>query len=338
MGATFGLAKNGQKVLDELSPGLFQHMNDIGLQGPEHSAMVFIWWEMRDAFLKFVRERENIELICGEEFSTIQDKDDGIIVSFQSDLELVGDFLVGADGANSSVRSKVLGLPPNIVSDTTVYRGTVDVPKTASPELLECLNTGMVPFFSEKGESLYFVLFNFHKRYPGRLAWILVTKLDVHGDPSITPHTIIENTIENERDMNLLKEIFALSSKDHFKPFQKSSITDLSEPILEKFGGRWGGRGRITLIGDAAHAMKATDGYGGSMALEDSIVLSRILKESAKKNNTSIPDLLEQYESERLPRVKRVYDNQLERFQTRMQGRKLGPQSREFLEWLFAGI
>ena len=43
-GATFGLAKNGQKVLDELSPGLFQHMNDIGLQGPEHSACEE--WEM----------------------------------------------------------------------------------------------------------------------------------------------------------------------------------------------------------------------------------------------------------------------------------------------------
>jgi hypothetical protein len=40
----------------------------------------------------------------------------------------------------------------------------------------------------------------------------------------------------------------------------------------------WGGRGRVTLIGDAAHAMRAASGQGSSMAFEDVCVLTRAIQ------------------------------------------------------------
>ena len=42
-----------------------------------------------------------------------------------------------------------------------------------------------------------------------------------------------------------------------------------------------GGKGRITLIGDAAHVIHPTDGQGGSIAFEDAAVHSRLLKIAA---------------------------------------------------------
>eukprot|EP00978_Attheya_sp_CCMP212_P049582 scaffold685575_cov51-Attheya_sp.AAC.1 len=335
-GSTFGMAKNGQKTLDELRPGLLNYMEDIGLPGGPGGTLVFVWWEMRNAFLHHVRQTENIELFCGEEFTDIEESDEaGVTVKFKSGLELKGDFLVGADGVHSEVR-KVLDLPPVLVSDTTIYRGSVQVPEAASPELRGLLQKGIVPFFTGDGKEIYFVSFNFNERYPGRLTWFLATRLDVDKDSSLTPFTISRDNVKDESELRLLHDILSLSEEDHLKPYPKSSIVDLSEDALSTFvGGGWGGRGRITLIGDAAHGMRPTDAYGGSMALEDAVVLSRILKDGKE----SLPVLLRRFESERLPRVKRVYDNQYERYDTRMRkGTRLDPQPQEFMDWLLAGV
>jgi 2-polyprenyl-6-methoxyphenol hydroxylase-like FAD-dependent oxidoreductase len=336
-GATFGMAANGQKTLDELRPGLRKYMEDIGLIGGPGGALVMVWWEMRDAFLHHARKTKNIEVLCGEEFTDIVQSDDAdeVTVTFKSGLELKGHLLVGCDGVNSKVR-EVLNLPPQLVSDTTNFRGSLQVPETASPELRGLLEKGMVPFFAGEGREMYFVLFNFHKRHPGRLAWILATKQDIPSDGSVTPFTIIRDNVQNEGELKLLQEIFSLSEEDHLNPYPKSSIVDLSEDALSTLDGGWGGKGRITLVGDAAHGMRPTDGYGGSMALEDAVVLMRMLRDG---KDDSVPALLRRFESERLPRVKRVYDNQYERYDIRMrEGRSPGPQPQEFMDWLLAGV
>jgi 2-polyprenyl-6-methoxyphenol hydroxylase-like FAD-dependent oxidoreductase len=333
-GATFGMATNGQKTLDELSPGLRSYLEEIGLSGAAGGSLVFVWWEMRDAFLHHVRQRKNVEVYCGEEFTDIQQSENGVVVKFKSGLELKGDFLVGADGVHSQVR-KALDLPPLLVSETTNFRGTLQVPETASPGLRALLEKGMVPLAVGQGKTIYFVLFNFHTRHPGRLAWVLATQLDVHNGKNITPFDIAREHVKDEDQLRLLEEIFTLSDEEHLKAYPKSSIVDLSDNILASFGTGWGGKGLITLVGDAAHGMRPTDGFGGSMALEDAVVLSRILED--RKDPLSV--LLRRFESERLPRVKKVYDNQFERYEARMRdGRSLGPLSQDFLDWLLAGV
>ena len=84
--------------------------------------------------------------------------------------------------------------------------------------------------------------------------------------------------------------------------------------------------------------MRPTDGYGGSMAMEDAVVLTRILSDCAK-SGVSVEEMLEQFERERLPRVKKVYDNQESRYNRRMKdGKRPGSQSEEFLNWLLSGV
>jgi 2-polyprenyl-6-methoxyphenol hydroxylase-like FAD-dependent oxidoreductase len=60
---------------------------------------------------------------------------------------------------------------------------------------------------------------------------------------------------------------------------------------------RWG-VGRVTLIGDAAHAMTNALGQGANQAIEDAVVLARCLAEGADPV-TGLRD----YEAQRIPRT-----------------------------------
>jgi FAD-dependent urate hydroxylase len=56
-------------------------------------------------------------------------------------------------------------------------------------------------------------------------------------------------------------------------------------------------RGRVTLLGDAAHSMSPDLGQGGCQALEDAWVLTHFLTSTSR----SVPDALARYQAERMP-------------------------------------
>ncbi len=66
-------------------------------------------------------------------------------------------------------------------------------------------------------------------------------------------------------------------------------------------------RGRVVLIGDAAHSLTPQMTSGGGLALEDSVVLSRLIG-----TGRPIPDVLDEFSAARYPRVKQVYDASLQ--------------------------
>ncbi|MDX3895080.1 FAD-dependent oxidoreductase [Pusillimonas sp.] len=63
-------------------------------------------------------------------------------------------------------------------------------------------------------------------------------------------------------------------------------------------------RGRALLIGDAAHASTPFMGQGGAMAIEDAVVLGRMLDE----NTPDVPELLRRFGQRRHPMCKFVQD------------------------------
>ncbi|WP_018812889.1 FAD-dependent monooxygenase [Salinispora pacifica] len=76
--------------------------------------------------------------------------------------------------------------------------------------------------------------------------------------------------------------------------------------------GRWR-RGRVLLVGDAAHATAPTLSQGAAMALEDAVVLA----ESLQKSTGDIDAALTAYESRRRPRTRWVRDRTRDRNRTR---------------------
>lgn len=359
-GATFGLAVNGQKCLAELDTELYEHVRDLALIDPSSigNSWLFLWSDLRDALVDAVRRRNcqggNIRFCMGRECvgaeEIIQDhgKNGGghngmsVMARFRNGLPLRADFLVGADGVNSRIR-QALQLPALIASNTTNFRGNLHVPSVgASPDLEALLeNPKIVPLRVELGKNLYFLVFNFHRRHPRRLAWILASNSETDGP--ITAQQVLRSHVTEPETLRLLEEIVNLSDSSSWKPYPRSSIVDFSDNAQAQLEGEgrslWGGRGSITVVGDAAHAMRPIDGFGGSLGLEDAVVMARTMTSRPLSSKQDISDLLRQFEQERLPRVKRVYDNQYERYEMRMtQGQQPGSNPREFVEWLEAGV
>ena len=75
--------------------------------------------------------------------------------------------------------------------------------------------------------------------------------------------------------------------------------------------GRWS-RGRVVLIGDAAHATAPTLSQGAAMAIEDAVVLVQALHRPG-----TVREALATYESRRRPRTKWVLDRTRDRNRTR---------------------
>jgi FAD-dependent urate hydroxylase len=329
-GSTFSIRKNGRKALAEIDLSLWDDLEQAGVILPSEGLMI-PWWEMRDAVLRKVQQTENIILRAGENLLHIDDGgSEGVHASFESGLELSADFLVGADGVHSFVRNW-LGLPLAIETGSTVFRGSLTVTDESSKELKALLDQGLAPMGSREFEGMYFLVFNFHSKHPGRLSWTFSTTKQL--DESASPMLLLRQAVTDESDLRLMEEIFALTPSAQLKPYLPTSVVDFSDDALATLGGRWGGRGQVTLTGDAAHACRPTDGQGGNQAFEDAVVLCRMLKD-----DIPISETLRKFEETRLPRVKRIHDDQRIRYENRMRGVPVGPQPLAMQQWIEEGV
>lgn len=131
-------------------------------------------------------------------------------------------------------------------------------------------------------------------------------------------------------------------------------LLDLNGNITTSSG--WGGKCRVTLLGDAAHALRPTNGQGASMALEDVVVLCRTLKKHQKKLQqqstnkqggdtllhcpTTVQAVIADFESQRLGRVRRVWKCEMEAGKEVYKGNAaaLVSSSDSYNHWLYKGV
>jgi 2-polyprenyl-6-methoxyphenol hydroxylase-like FAD-dependent oxidoreductase len=83
-------------------------------------------------------------------------------------------------------------------------------------------------------------------------------------------------------------------------------------------------RGRVALIGDAAHAMSSSQARGMTAALEDAISLAGHLADRSEESGRAVADALAAYDAERLPVVHR-YQERSRRVSART-GRRRPPE------------
>jgi 2-polyprenyl-6-methoxyphenol hydroxylase-like FAD-dependent oxidoreductase len=362
-GATFGLARNGQIALNEICPQVLEKVQTIGLPMGFTTSYMLPWWEVRDALLMAARQDDRIEIHLGMQIQDVVEDDNHVRVSFSNSNRILrGSILVGADGVHSYIRTLVLGLPPAVSTGASVWRGSVDA--SAVPSLHSLLtdieNAKMVMF----GSKLILILFNFHKTSPGTIAWTVSSMAPSIIQGVTTPLDLIEEYRQEESsnnggdgtsrqsDIDTAVAVFNASPLSALTTSSQLSVVDLVQQTS------WGGKGRITLIGDAAHAIRATDGQGGSMAFEDAAVLSRLLKESAAAPRAATTDdgvtngsmgtdetctddaavlALREFESRRFSRVKCISQDQSRRAQARHRNEYIPPWSDAYRDWVFAG-
>ena len=353
-GATFGLAPNGQKALEEISPVVLKQLKEIGVSMPQTSGYMLPWWSVRDALLEQVRSMsDRITLHMGIEIESVEETSNGLFVTVQNNdaLKFHADVLVGADGVHSYVRSSVLNLPAAVPTNAFVWRGSVD--SNASDKLKITFQESGFASILKFGKAILLAVFNFHPKVQGGLAWVCSISGNDLSDSSpkikggeTTPMDMIHdymNSIEYSDDKMLQDyEKAKLLLENTRDPTELTWSTEMAVTNLEEDGVGWGGRGRITLIGDAAHSIRPASGLGGSLAFEDAALLGRAILDANRENGDrkdNIVERLRSFEAQRLPRCQSISRDQTIRSQLAY---KIGyaavpPMDPEYRKWIFDG-
>ena len=215
--------------------------------------------DIHRSILEEVEQARNVEFCTSSRIDHIEIGEDAVRVTDHNGRMYAGAALVGADGVKSAVRAHLVG-DAHRVSGHVVYRGVVA--REAMPEDLRWNaaaiwvgpNCHLVHYPLRGGEQ-YNLVVTFHSREPEEWGVREGSQQEVLSYfDGIGP-----------RPRQLL---------DKPTSWKRWATAD-REPVE-----RWG-KGRATLLGDAAHPMLQYLAQGAAMALEDAVTLREALRACA---------------------------------------------------------
>ncbi|HWV21472.1 MAG TPA: FAD-dependent monooxygenase [Devosia sp.] len=206
------------------------------------------------AILLSAARAAGVELHFGAGVSGIEEQGGGVAVRLADGATHEFDYLIGADGLRSSVRQLVMPeLAPPAYNGLLGGGGIVDVPGVPAT------NGQMIMTFGRQASLGYI------KEGDGPVYWFNSFP-SPEGRAEFADQGQLSDfvTARHESDPEMNRRIIAAAAPGIGRFYPDFDIPDLS----------FWSRGRVVLIGDAAHAVTPHSGQGGSMALEDAIVLA----------------------------------------------------------------
>lgn len=236
-----------------------------------------------EALHDLVRETSNIEVRLGQIVTDIRSDADKAVLTLASGTQVEGDAVIGADGLHSVVRNQLHGSETPRFTGNIAWRTTVPVSALGedAPDTVACVWVGPgrhAVTYRLRGGSL--------------VNFVGVVETDNSGAESWNNRG---SKAEAQADFDgwhpTITRILDVASEDSF--FRWSLFDRAPLPV-------WS-RGRVTLLGDAAHPMLPFFAQGAAMATEDAWGLAECLKQA-----NSVPEAFQTYEAIRLPRTRRV--------------------------------
>ena len=287
IGAGIALASNAMKVFSKLdladqimacgvplASGAIKTWNgkDIIREVEEAHQFISVCVHRADLLRVLVQSLGEDNLVLGHKLVGFEQSENGVVTRFANGEQVQGDLLVGADGLHSAVRASIHGEEKPRYSGYTAWRGVAHFEAKAaiSESWGPGRRFGMMPIGG------------------GRVYWF-ATKNVPEGQP------------ESPEDRK--QELLDLFNRWH-PPIPNLIKATEPDVILRhdlydrKPLKRYWGEGRVTLLGDAAHAATPNLGQGACQAIEDAYVLARYLRGAAE-----IADALHRYEAKRIPRT-----------------------------------
>ncbi|TRW45378.1 FAD-dependent monooxygenase [Georgenia yuyongxinii] len=236
--------------------------------------------DLLNALLEAAQAEENITLHTDHKVTDIEDTSDGVVVRTADGDEYTGQLLLGADGLHSVVRKEIADDEP-VPSGYVAYRGAVPVEDVDR-------RMGMEDVVVWMGPGLHLV------QYPVR-AGKLYNQVAVFRS---------QEFLDGKEDWGTPEEL-------------DRTYADMCEPVrvaipsLHRIN-RWPmadrnplptwTKGRISLLGDAAHAMLQYLAQGAGQSLLDGAALARALPTlgNGQWDGDALAGALRQYESERV--------------------------------------
>ena len=219
--------------------------------------------------------RENIHL--GKKMVSFSEQDDQVITRFADGSEVLADLLVGADGTHSLTRAYVLGEQvERRYAGYVNWNGLVDISEefAAADQWTTFVGEGKRVSLMPVSDNRFYFFFD----------------------------VPLAAGLENDRTQ--YKALFKEYFKGWCEPVQKLidavdakktnrvEIHDI-EPFADFY------KGRVVIVGDAAHSTTPDIGQGGCQAMEDAIYLAR----SLQINTLGLQDSLRRYQNKRNERA-----------------------------------
>jgi salicylate hydroxylase len=222
-------------------------------------------------------------LHLGHRCTSLVDHGDRVEAEFENGRRVSVDALVGADGIHSAVRRVVFGPETPRFTGCVAYRGLIPADRLAH---LDLDVTGQVWM----GPGRHFVHYFVQRK---RLVnFVAIIEQDTWARESWTDRGNVAD---------------ALAAFEGWHPQVRDILRAVDETFIwalfdRKPMSRWS-VGRVTLLGDACHAMLPFMAQGAAQAIEDGATLAACLSNTARRH---IPKALNRYERLRLPRATRV--------------------------------
>lgn len=242
--------------------------------------------DMHALLLQAVQQQGNTDIHLGQGLVSLVLEGDGVKAQTQDGLELTGEALIGADGLWSRVRQLLLDDGPPRVTGHLALRSMV-----AQKDLPEALRSQQVTIWL--GERLHLV------QYPVRggdwVNFVGIVQGQIEGNLNDWDHAT------NARDLRRALAGSCRELQDLVGAIAQWRLWALCDrpPIR---GAHEHARGRVALLGDAAHPMRPYLAQGAGMAIEDAACLQKALDAS----ESPMAQRLQTYAEQRWQRNARV--------------------------------
>ncbi|CAF1480031.1 unnamed protein product [Adineta ricciae] len=262
--------------------------------------------ELRDALYQ-VCVREGIEVVWDARVKSFEEIDNKVHVHFvdetKHEMETV-DLLIGADGAHSPIRKQLTGDEAQAVGFNSIVGLIKKVPDGSNDDLFEheyVRNSGVL--VSGRNVSCWYA----HHVLHDEVYWSLSIRSE---EDFLRQRTDYDKKKLHDLALEYSQKFFPLIQilvqRTPIEQMQDCLIFKDIEPMKRDASGRYcvSQTGRITLVGDSAHAMIPFRGQGGNTALMAAWNLTEKLGAIANRTtitNDELNEILMQYENERIP-------------------------------------
>ncbi|MGW2112846.1 FAD-dependent oxidoreductase [Streptomyces sp. NPDC001948] len=301
-GGGMSIAPNGQNALDAIGAGdlvraIGTPVTAMGLRSwtgrdlaqfapPSRlPSLQFVWRADLYRALHDEAERRSVPIHHGKRLTGTTETGSGITAHFADGTEASADVLIGADGIRSTVRSLIdpAAAQPN-------YAGLVCFGAWMHQSGMPSTDGVMYMCFGKRA------FFGYQVFEDSSAVWFV-------NLPHRAPMTVSEaRAIGVNEWIRILRNAFADDRTPALEMISRTKAGELliTGPMENMPGVANWSHGRMTLIGDAAHAASSSSGQGASIAVESAVELARCLRD------LPYDQAFAAYEQLRRPRVERI--------------------------------
>ncbi|PSC68944.1 Isovaleryl-dehydrogenase [Micractinium conductrix] len=338
-GAVLGVQPNGVRALDAISPSLAQAV--LALDCPSTTRRHYFQDGALLAHLQgnpplaFMKEHGGPASVCAWHalqaalagqlpagmlhqqvaFDSFEESGSGVTLRFQGDHQPVqARVVVGADGGQSALRAQLLNDGPPTYADSCVWRAVTPKPDwwlDLEPDLFCAfgLPPAMLLVYTLRDGTLAWQAFG---------PWPSERLGEIGGERS----TYVQDPVA-KRELGEARRRRALEVPSLITGVDPMALTEHGLFYRDPDACKTWGRGRITLLGDAAHLSTPMLGQGTSQAFEDALALGHAIGQHGPT-----PEALRQYEAKRQPEMEVVHRASVQRYLEFLAG---GPAPTEHL-------